>query len=60
MSEEIGDLITINMPIIPKGVKCCEACGKFVDGTVMVIHAKRGNRYVCNVMCGIKVCDATE
>jgi len=55
--EEVGDCMTINMPVIPRGVKHCEACGRFTDGKCMVVHAKRDNRYVCKVMCGIKVCD---
>ncbi len=56
--EEIRDSITIDMPVIPRGLKHCEACGKFVSGRCMVCHAKRDSRYVCNVMCGIRVCDA--
>lgn len=57
--EKARDFITVDMPIVPKGVKHCEACGRFTTGNCMVCHATRESRFVCNVMCGIKVCDST-
>ena len=54
-----GDSIQIHNPVKPKGRQHCEACGRFVDCDVIVLHARRPNTYVCNVMCGLKVVDAT-
>ena len=56
--EEMKDTIYINGPI-PKGLSHCEACGRFVRGNCMVCHAKRDSRFVCDVMCGLKVVDAS-
>ena len=55
-----GDSIQIHNPFKPKRrQQHCEACGRFVDCDVIVLHARRENTYVCNVMCGLKVVDTT-
>lgn len=57
MREIKSDSIYVDNPFIPKGKKRCEACGRFVNGNIFIIHVNRPNVYVCNVMCGIKVAE---
>ena len=53
------DMIYIGGPYIV-GPRRCTACGRYVDRNCYIVKGKGGSFYVCNVMCGIKVCDATE
>lgn len=50
----VSDEIYVGFPICAKGNKKCRACGKYVNGNVMVSPGKGKSYYVCNVSCGLK------